>query len=73
MKTQQKLIQRKHSLLDLASHVGNVSEARDRLGFSWDSFYSLMKGTSSGEMNDGGGGGAHAASVPSFKMPRYWS
>jgi transposase InsO family protein len=43
MTTQQKLIQRKLSLLDLASYLGNVSEACHQLGFSRDSFYRLKE------------------------------
>jgi transposase InsO family protein len=41
MTTQQKLIKAKLSLLDLASYLGNVSEACRTLGYSRDTFYRI--------------------------------
>ena len=43
MTTQQKLIKSKLGLLELASYLGNVSEACRTLGYSRDTFYRLKK------------------------------
>ncbi|MHC4705349.1 MAG: IS481 family transposase [Planctomycetota bacterium] len=43
MTTQQKLIKSKLNLLDLASYLGNVSEACRTMGYSRDTFYRLKK------------------------------
>lgn len=43
MTTQEKLIKSKLNLLDLASYLGNVSEACRTLGYSRDTFYRLKK------------------------------
>jgi transposase InsO family protein len=43
MTTQQKLIKAKLNLLDLASYLGNVSEACRTLGYSRDTFYRVKK------------------------------
>ena len=43
MTTQEKLINSKLGLLDLATYLGNVSEACRTLGYSRDTFYRLQK------------------------------
>ncbi len=43
MTTQMKLIRAKMNLLDLASYLGNVSEACRQLGYSRDTFYRLKE------------------------------
>ena len=43
MTTHEKLIKAKLNLLDLASYLGNVSEACRTLGYSRDTFYRVKK------------------------------